>query len=214
MPKLGQKATDITRERSRLSHLGKITSEETKKKLSLIALGRKFTNEHKIKISKALTGIKRSQESKLKMSYSHKLCYKNGKINAWKDKHLPDYVKKKMSIAVANKPRPWFSGRNNPNWNGGVTEENHKIRNTIEMKLWRKSCLERDNFTCQKNGQYGGKLVVHHINNFSSCRELRTSIENGITLSEKAHKEFHKIYGIKNNTKEQLLEFKTKLIWK
>ena len=30
---------------------------------------------------------------------------------------------------------------------------------------------------------------------------------NGITLNDKAHKEFHKKYGNKNNTKEQLEEF-------
>lgn len=36
--------------------------------------------------------------------------------------------------------------------------------------------------------------------------------KNGITLSKKAHKEFHHIYGTKNNTKEQLIEFLN--IWK
>jgi hypothetical protein len=46
-------------------------------------------------------------------------------------------------------------------------------------------------------------------NNFAEFPELRTSIENGITLSEKAHKEFHKKYGFRNNTKEQLQEFLT-----
>jgi len=29
-------------------------------------------------------------------------------------------------------------------------------------------------------------------------------VSNGITFSEKAHKEFHKKYGFKNNTEEQL----------
>lgn len=75
------------------------------------------------------------------------------------------------------------------------------------MKLWKKACLERDNFTCQKTKQRGGKLRVHHINNFADFPELRTAINNGITLSEKSHKEFHQIYGVSNNTKEQLEEF-------
>jgi hypothetical protein len=92
-------------------------------------------------------------------------------------------------------------------WKGGITPENHKIRSSLEMKLFRKACMERDNFTCQKTGERGGRLVVHHINNFADFPELRTSIENGITLSKESHKEFHRIYGVKNNTKEQLLEF-------
>lgn len=36
---------------------------------------------------------------------------------------------------------------------------------------------------------------------------MKRKLDNGITLSKKAHKEFHKIYGRKNNTKEQLEEF-------
>src|SRR3990167_7312984 len=53
----------------------------------------------------------------------------------------------------------------------------------------------------------GGKLIVHHIHNFAYYPELRTSIENGITLTAETHRVFHKKYGYKNNTKEQLDEF-------
>jgi hypothetical protein len=101
------------------------------------------------------------------------------------------------------------TGENNCNWKGGVTKENEKKRKALEYKLWHKACLERDSFTCQKSGQKGGKLQVHHIHNFADYPELRTSIENGITLSYKSHREFHKKYGFKNNTKEQLIEFLT-----
>ena len=102
------------------------------------------------------------------------------------------------------------TGENNPNWKGGVTKENEQKRKALEYKLWHKACLERDNFTCQKSNQKGGNLQVHHINNFAEFKELQTSIENGITLSKSAHKDFHKKYGYKNNTKEQLIEFLNK----
>lgn len=65
----------------------------------------------------------------------------------------------------------------------------------------------RDNYTCQATGQWGGRLVVHHINNFADFPELRMSISNGITLSDSSHREFHKKYGRRNNTREQLQEF-------
>lgn len=103
-------------------------------------------------------------------------------------------------------------GDKNPNWRGGTSSEQDKLRHNIEMNLWRKSCMERDNFTDAKTGIRGGDLVVHHINNFLSFPELRTSLENGITLSKESHKLFHKIYGIRNNTREQLTEFLTNKI--
>ena len=98
-------------------------------------------------------------------------------------------------------------GEKSGNWKGGITPENVKIRQSIEYHLWRKVVFVRDNFICQKYGIKGGKLVAHHINNFADFPELRFAIDNGITFSEKAHKEFHKKYGIKNNTEEQLEEF-------
>jgi hypothetical protein len=111
----------------------------------------------------------------------------------------------------AGKKRPEHSkimtGEHNPKWKGGITPQNRKIRTSTEFVLWRKACMERDSFICQKTGQWGRSLVVHHINNFADFPELRTSISNGITLSEKAHKDFHHKYGKKNNTKEQLEEF-------
>lgn len=104
-----------------------------------------------------------------------------------------------------------FSGENHWKWKGGISPQREKDRKTIEMREWRRGCLSRDNFTCQKTGQRGGDLQVHHINNFSEFIELRTSIENGITLSKKSHEDFHKKYGYKNNTKEQLQEYLNKL---
>lgn len=105
------------------------------------------------------------------------------------------------------KKRLNMTGNKNPAWIDGRTPENVKIRNSVGSDLWRNSVFSRDNFTCQKTGQIGGKLIVHHVLNFSNYPEFRFVLENGITLSKESHKEFHKIYGIKNNTRKQLEEF-------
>ena len=98
-------------------------------------------------------------------------------------------------------------GENSAQWKGGITPENIKIRKTPAMYEWRDKCLQRDNWICQKYLTRGGNLQVHHIENFSDKIEKRTEIDNGITLSKKAHLLFHSIYGKRNNTLAQLTEF-------
>jgi hypothetical protein len=98
-------------------------------------------------------------------------------------------------------------GKNNPCWKGGIAPENKKIRTSIEYRLWRETVFARDNWTCQKTMIKGEKLHPHHIHNFADFPELRFAIVNGITLSEKSHREFHKKYGRKSNNQEQINEF-------
>lgn len=143
---------------------------------------------------------------------------KLGVINKGKKIPFKERLKAKGRVVwnkgLVGSQSPWnkglkgyMGGELNGHWKGGITPERERQRKTMEYKLWRKACFERDNFTCQKTGQRGGDLVVHHINNFSEFIEIRTSIENGITLSKESHREFHRLYGYKNNTKEQLYEF-------
>ena len=88
----------------------------------------------------------------------------------------------------------------------GKSTKNKRIRQSIEYRLWREAVFARDNWTCQKYKIKGGKLHPHHILNFAEYPELRFAIDNGITLSRKAHLEFHKEYGFRNNTKKQINE--------
>lgn len=135
----------------------------------------------------------------------------------WLGKKRSEEDRKKMSEAQLKNPNRYWLGKHRLdiknekhfNWRGGINPINDTIRKSLEYKLWRKACFERDNFTCQKTGISGGELQVHHIKNFAEFPELRFAIDNGITLSKQAHKEFHNIYGRKNNTKEQLEEFLT-----
>lgn len=110
-----------------------------------------------------------------------------------------------------NKGKPYLKikGDKHWHWRGGITPWRKKMWCSSEHKYWRKAIFTRDNFICQKCGESGGYLMAHHINNFADFPELRVAIDNGITLCRECHAIFHKLYGCKNNTKEQLKEFLT-----
>lgn len=140
-----------------------------------------------------------------------------GELNPTKRPEVREKIRlsrlgKKASIETRKKMSEKRKGSDNGNYKGGITSINIKIRNSIEARLWREAVFARDNFTDQKTGQIGGKLVAHHIQNFAQYPELRFAINNGITLSKENHKAFHHIYGNKNNTREQLEEFLGRLI--
>ena len=118
--------------------------------------------------------------------------------------------KKGLQVAWNKGKKSLLNKEDHWNWKGGINPVNDTIRKSLEYRLWRKACIERDNFTCQISRQNGGDLEVHHINNFADFPELRLDINNGITMSKELHKLFHKIYGNKNNTREQLEEFLSK----
>ena len=162
-------------------------------------LGAKLSEETKRKISESEKGKIISLETRKKMSVA-RIGDKN-----------PMWGKKRLfSIEWRKKQSEAKKGAKSPLWRGGKMAnypEKLRIRNSNEYKLWRKAVYKRDNFTCQKYGTGGGDLIAHHINNFNDFPELRLAIDNGITLSEKAHIEFHKKYGKHNNTREQLNEF-------
>ena len=60
-------------------------------------------------------------------------------------------------------------------------------RNTREYYNWKIDCLNRDNWKCQTCG-IGKKLHIHHIKPYKDYKELRTNIDNGITLCKHCHK--------------------------
>ena len=118
-----------------------------------------------------------------------------------------DCLQKLRLCGAIKTGKQFLPGPNHPNWIGGISSDVQKIRNSNQASFWKRCCLIRDNFTCQKTGKRGGRLQVHHINNFSEFPELRFVIDNGITLSREEHRNFHKKFGIKNNTLEQLIDF-------
>ena len=179
-----------------------------------------LTEEHKQKIKEAITGLKRSDITKLKISlgrigkyggknnpmfgrkHSKESIEKNRLSNLGK-KHTEEELEK-MRIShlglFAGDKNPMyknhrFKGENHPNWQGGITPEHNKIRNSYEYNEWRTSVFERDDYTCQMCGSIkGGSFNAHHIKSFSKYLELRFEISNGITLCEDCHETngFHK----------------------
>lgn len=174
--------------------------------------GTKFSEDHKRK-------IRESNKKTFKEKYPNggRVPWNKGKVytqilgdkHPMYGKHHDEATRKRISESLMGHI-PWNKGKLGEEshcWKGGLTPLNMRIRHSWGIQQWRKACLIRDNFTDQKTGISGGKLVVHHINNFKEFPELRTSIDNGITLSEESHREFHKIYGYSNNTRDQLEEY-------
>jgi hypothetical protein len=133
------------------------------------------------------------------ITFKYKTC------KSWEKRHPREYCSHRCA-GLNNLPKV-KRGKYSPTWRGGLTLKNHGLRFTTDYKLWRKEVLERDNFTCQKYGIRGGKLIAHHKDGFDNFPELRLIIDNGITFSKKAHQEFHNQYGWRKNIKEQSEEF-------
>lgn len=172
------------------------------------------TAEHNRRISEShigaknpMYGKKRTEEAKRKTSESLKGRKRPPFSDEWKAK-LGTPGKKRHSEEWKAQLRERQLGDKSQFWIDGRTSEYTKIRNSAATVDWRVAVYERDNWSCVKCGDStGGNLNAHHIFNFSTHKELRFSLDNGITFCAKCHVIFHKRYGVKKNTKDQVVEF-------
>lgn len=131
-----------------------------------------------------------------------------------------DWVTTPARVLLGNHCKKcWYEkicGDGNYFYNPNLTDDErintqYRFRNP-DYKEFIAKCFERDKYTCRISDKIShGDIVVHHIQGYNWSLENRTNEYNGITLNCEIHKEFHKIYGKGNNTKEQFLEFITKL---
>lgn len=106
----------------------------------------------------------------------------------------------------------WGFGKNAPNWNPNMTDEDRTYRDTPEYKNFIAKCMKRDKYICQLSGQVGGKLVVHHLKSYARFPKYRINVDNGITITEELHNEFHGMYGKMNFTEKDFIKFKMEKI--
>lgn len=144
------------------------------------------------------------------------------RIKLWED----DEYRSKTSIHLkdensindrAIKFSATYQGIDVDEWNGFLTPERIRIRDSAKYKLWRNAVFERDNYTCMCCGDRSRKgypviLHAHHIDCFSDNDDKRFELDNGITLCYKCHDNrsegsFHNIYGTRHNNRNQLDEY-------
>jgi hypothetical protein len=128
----------------------------------------------------------------------------------------------------------YISGENHPNWNGGISEVTHYLREHIVD--WKRRSMEACGYKCMITGEK--YIEVHHLHPFhlileeiasivdfeikqkigehtseeldlleKLCIDLHNKYGLGICLSPTIHRQFHSIYGNRNNTVEQFISF-------
>lgn len=137
-----------------------------------------------------------SKETRIKIGEKSKgntnTLGKHWKVINRKGVKKSEHTKKLIKFANTGKhyshKTEYKKGENHPNWKGGITSINQRIRTSVQYKLWKKVVLERDKFTCIWCGTKDKTLHVDHIKPFSLYPELRFAIDNGRTLCIDCHK--------------------------
>lgn len=150
---------------------GHIMPKKVRRKISLSQKSKIVSLETKVKMSNSKKGIKFSEKHKKNLSQSHK------------GYQMPLLQRQAIGKSLIGKR----VGIKNPNWKGGITPINKKIRQSVEYRLWRESVFKRDSYTCIWCG-FKGYIEADHIKSFAYFPELRFAIDNGRTLCLPCHK--------------------------
>lgn len=125
-------------------------------------------------------------------------------------------LKKDAAVENIKKSHKVNKGVEHYNFNKNITnEERTAMRYEIgreDRRKWRKAIYERDDYSCVICNKRGGKINAHHLNGFNWDTDGRYDVENGVTLCNSHHLEFHSAYGYGDNTKEQFEDFKKILV--
>jgi len=173
----GQKHNQKTRDKMRLAKLGyipwnkglqgynagHIVTQETRNKISTKHKGKKLSSEHIKKLVNSHLG-QIAWNKGLKGVQSHSKATRLKMSNSKKGEKSYQYIKDRTKIKKQHE-------RNNPN-----------------DKQWKYAVYKRDDFKCKMlNEDCNGRLEAHHILPWRDYPELRTEINNGITLCKYHH---------------------------
>jgi len=160
---------------------GKHHSEETRRKVSIAKKGVKLSLETRAKMSKSRMGNTYCVGRKLSSEHIRKM------LESRKGYRHSAETRRKLSITKSR----------------GLTAVSTLIRHSFEYRQWVSDVFQRDDYTCQKCRERGGRLNAHHLKSFSlilrennvktfleslQCAEL-WNINNGQTLCIRCHKE-------------------------
>lgn len=103
------------------------------------------------------------------------------------------------------------SGDNHPMFDPEMTDE-ERARKRIDIinSNWSYDVRSRDEFSCQIC-RYNRGTVAHHVFSYKEYPELRTELDNGVTLCMRCHQDFHQHYGYGKNDLDQFLTY---LMWR
>jgi len=177
----GMHHTEEWKHRMRLAHLGKRLPEEQRK--NQIETLRKYWATHKRVISEKL---------REKMKEGHKKYYLTEEGKAHRKRFIYSGIGRKPSKETRKKLSESHKGKNHWNWQGGISRERERVKNTSAYKEWRLMVFGRDNYTCQKCGDRGVYLHAHHVLPFAQFPESRFDVSNGLTLCINCHKNIHR----------------------
>lgn len=167
--------------------------------------GSKMSAESRLKMSISASKKRLSEEHKRKIGIASKRPnlgqFKKGRQSQNKGKNLSEETKNKIRLARLGKKlsaehkekigasirRKNLVGENHWNWQGGKSDNRHKVR-TVKYKQWVSDIFSRDNWTCQTCGVRGTYLQAHHIKSWAHYPALRYDVNNGVTLCLSCHK--------------------------
>lgn len=105
------------------------------------------------------------------------------------------YIEEKLEKTNLSTDEIIESFKNDEGWQIQIMEidepkKEHKRKIDYAYKKWREKVLRRDSYICQLCGKTEDEAIlnVHHIKRYSENEELRTEVDNGITLCCDCHR--------------------------